>query len=306
MSIWETFVKVVVATRRIMWLYAPFNFLFGYVEGKGDLVQPELWIQLLILTCPFSTIAIGVNSVYDYDTDVHNHRKSPDSVFHGKVLEPRFHGRVLSAACIATVAVISSSLLAPLSTRREYAVVATLAISLGWFYSAGPRFKALPILDCVCVGAVCFLLSCAGFTFTGRSLLEEFPYHCGLLGLCIAGVQLVTGADDYEPDLAAGLKTTATVCGKMCTLSVGLLIHLFVCLVDQGSTFCGWYALGGVVIIAFGMCQNGKRLGLAYPLILIWGAFLTTVYFFPRALQLLYHFSSLRSVGKESADTFST
>ncbi|KDQ59644.1 hypothetical protein JAAARDRAFT_192143 [Jaapia argillacea MUCL 33604] len=298
MSIRESLVELVLATRPIMWLYFPVNFLTGYVEGKGNFLQPEPWIQLLMLTYPFSAILMGVNSVYDYETDVRNLRKSPDSAFHGKVLHPRFHGPVLCAAWISTFAAISSSLWAPLCTRHENMVVMTLAVALSWSYSAPPRFKDWPILDSVCTGALCFFLSCAGFTFTGRSLLEEFPYYSALLGICISGVQLITCADDYEPDLAAGMKTTATVCGKMCALSIALAIHLVVCLVDQGSTICGWYALGGVFIIAFGMCQDGKRLALAYHLILIWGAFLTTVYFFPRALQLLYHFLSLLLEGE--------
>jgi 4-hydroxybenzoate polyprenyltransferase len=158
--------------------------------------------------CPL--VGLGVNDVYDYETDRRNPRKLVDK-FEGSVLDPVHQKDVLVAAYISTIILLSTSLA---TQSRDNIIATTLLVFILWQYSSPPlRIKEIPILDSLSNGCLLFLTWFFGFSLYGSSF-SEVPLKAIMMSFCVVGGHALAAMADFEADAAAGLRTIATVVGK--------------------------------------------------------------------------------------------
>lgn len=167
-----------------------------------------------------------MNDVYDYESDLRNPRKQGQSL-EGGILSPVYHNLVLISARAASLLILLSSLIPPLSSNAPVSPSRTLQgplitvalLVLSWQYSSPPlRLKERPLLDSLSNGVVVWLCWARGYTAEGLPLFGSGAMESAakgwVLAFCTAGVHALGAAADVDADNAAGQRTIATVFGQ--------------------------------------------------------------------------------------------
>jgi 4-hydroxybenzoate polyprenyltransferase len=155
-------------------------------------------------------VGLGVNDVYDYETDRRNPRKLADGL-EGSVLDPRYRNDVLVAAYFSTIIVLLSALA---TQCRDNIIATVLLVFIIWQYSSPPlRIKEIPVLDSLSNGCMLFLMWFFGFSLSG-SLISEVPLKVIMHSFCMVGGHALAALVDCDADAAAGQRTIATAIGK--------------------------------------------------------------------------------------------
>ncbi len=164
---------------------------------------PLILISLLL----YVAYAFSINNCFDVDTDILNPRKRDKNPIASGELSFRA-GAVFSAALA-----ISGILLASLLGRGELIIYVSM-VFLATLYSAPPRLKARPVLDVVSHGMFFGMMP---FIYGAYSdgVLSRYELAISLAILIYSfALELRNHLEDYESDLAAGLRTTPILIGR--------------------------------------------------------------------------------------------
>lgn len=159
-------------------------------------------------------MTFGVNDAYDYDSDVHNPRKT-NYFSEGRLLSRENHEFVLLAARAATALIVLCSI--PASVQSPRVLLYTLSfLFLTWAYSSPPlRLKEIPIIDSMSNGAILWLFWASGYCSGGDRALQHqtgdingaFVFFHACACHCMASIV------DIQPDISAGHRTISTSLG---------------------------------------------------------------------------------------------
>ena len=198
-------VPLVVRSRPRFWLYLAGPVLVGLAfgaPGVSALASPIAIGLVAYFLFPANAFLYGVNDVFDAAVDVGNPKKA------GR--ERRYRGDRITPAVVAGSAALGLVVawLAP-APSRPYLVG---FLVLGAAYSAPPlRLKTVPPLDSLSNGLYVLPGAAAYAAVSGAH-----PPALALLGgwLWSMGMHTLSAVPDIEPDVRAGIRTTATVLGR--------------------------------------------------------------------------------------------
>jgi len=214
-------------------MYVLGTFLVGMIASGNPFGYDAPTVLLLValgifFSLPANLLIYGVNDIYDYETDIHNEKKSK----YEQLLSPVTHKRlwlIIALICIPFI---------PLLFVVNKATLLTVAVFVftGLFYSAPPiRAKSKPPLDLLFSAVIYVSPALIGYFATGRSNLEWLAVIGGLLWAF--GMQTYSAVPDIKADKKAGVETLATYLGERKSL--------WFCLVAFGlSAVIGVYYVG--------------------------------------------------------------
>jgi 4-hydroxybenzoate polyprenyltransferase len=191
-------------------MYVLGTFLVGMIASGNPFGFDGSTVLLLIafgifFSLPANLLIYGVNDIYDYDTDIHNDKKSK----YEQLVPPVTHKRLWMI--IALICIPFIPLLFVVNTATLLTVI--IFVFSGLFYSAPPiRAKSKPPLDLLFSAIIYVSPALIGYFATGRSNLEWLAIIGGLLWAF--GMQTYSAVPDIEADKKAGVATLATRLGE--------------------------------------------------------------------------------------------
>jgi lycopene elongase/hydratase (dihydrobisanhydrobacterioruberin-forming) len=200
-SLLPFYVGFVLATHRL----APTGAELPRVIAGGIVAGPLLWLSVL-----------AVNDLHDLPGDLTNPRRANAPLVSGRV-----SARLARVVCVVSGA--AAVLVAP-AVGAQFTVGTTLALALGWAYSAPPvRLKTRAGLDVAANAVAIGTLGPIAGWITVHSV-TGFPWVLAVQGTLV-GVALYvpTTLADYRADLASGFDTIAVRLGARRTYRLGLL-----------------------------------------------------------------------------------
>ncbi|MCW5518751.1 prenyltransferase [Aureitalea sp. L0-47] len=228
--------QVLLISRPRFWMYVLGTFLVGMIASGNPFGYDESTVLLLVafglfFSLPANLLIYGVNDIYDYDTDIHNDKKTK----YEQLLPPVTHKRlwlIIALICLPFI---------PLLFIVNKATLLTVVIFVftGLFYSAPPiRAKSKPPLDLLFSAIIYVSPALIGYFATGRSNLEWLAVIGGLLWAF--GMQTYSAVPDIEADRKAGVETLATYLGERKALWFCLVAFLLSAMI--GVFYVGFIA----------------------------------------------------------------
>ncbi|KAG8770239.1 hypothetical protein FRC12_004418 [Ceratobasidium sp. 428] len=221
---------LIISSRPVGWLLGTALYIIGIIHsgvipdsigGLGISIA-----QIVTLGFPICIVAVSVNDVYDYPSDLKNPRKSPMSV-EGTLLPPAHHTFVKRAAVVSSIGIIVVSTFPywHASSAETWQILTpttstTALVTLGWMYSAPPfRLKEVPILDSFSNGLIIWLTWFIGYSSSyvlteTRLSFRDIPLEVYMLSIVVTGMHALAAAADIDADTSAGYRTVGTLLGR--------------------------------------------------------------------------------------------
>ncbi|RAJ26423.1 4-hydroxybenzoate polyprenyltransferase [Gelidibacter algens] len=225
-------------SRPRFWMYVLGTFLVGVI-ASGNLFLYDASTTLLLIafgiffSLPANVFIYGVNDIYDYQTDIHNDKKTK----YESVLKLEKH------RSLWTIIVLLLLPFAPLLLSVNVPTKLALVVFLftGLFYSATPiRAKSKPPLDVLFSAIIYVSPALVGFFITGNTHIQWLAVLGGLIWAF--GMQTYSAVPDIEADKKAGVNTLAIMLGEKKALWFCLLAYLI-------SASIGFYYVGFIAIL---------------------------------------------------------
>ncbi|OBX26882.1 hypothetical protein A9996_02095 [Gelidibacter algens] len=219
-------------------MYVLGTFLVGVI-ASGNLFLYDASTTLLLIafgiffSLPANVFIYGVNDIYDYQTDIHNDKKTK----YESVLKLEKH------RSLWTIIVLLLLPFAPLLLSVNVPTKLALVVFLftGLFYSATPiRAKSKPPLDVLFSAIIYVSPALVGFFITGNTHIQWLAVLGGLIWAF--GMQTYSAVPDIEADKKAGVNTLAIMLGEKKALWFCLLAYLI-------SASIGFYYVGFIAIL---------------------------------------------------------
>jgi 4-hydroxybenzoate polyprenyltransferase len=236
-----TFKEIFFLSRPRFWMYVLGTFLVGVISS-GNLFLYDTTTTLLLIafgvffSVPANVFIYGVNDIYDYQTDIHNDKKTK----YESVLPLQKHRNLWN---------IMISLLIPFfplffMVNGPAKLALLVFLFTGAFYSATPiRAKSKPPLDVLFSAIIYVSPALVGFFITGNTNIEWLAVFGGLIWAF--GMQTYSAVPDIEADKKAGVNTLAIMLGEKNALWFCLVAYLI-------SASIGFYYVGYIAIV-FGL-----------------------------------------------------
>ncbi|MES3516202.1 MAG: prenyltransferase [Natronomonas sp.] len=195
-------------SRPRFWMYLAGPVIVGVAYAATtveELFAPIGIALFLYFVLPANFLLYGINDVFDVEIDEANPKKEEREI--------RYHGDRLVPVVVIASALIGLGFLPFLPGAGIAAMVLFLFLAVQ--YSAPPfRFKTTPFLDSASNGLYILPGVVAYAAIEGAA-----PPLAAIVGgwLWAMGMHTFSAIPDIEPDREAGIKTTATVLGKMPT-----------------------------------------------------------------------------------------
>lgn len=239
--------KLIIVSRILSWPLVALLFLTGVAVSKAE-ITPLLLLDLMLASTLLPLVVFGVNDVFDYHSDSLNRRKR--SIISGLPLRKEDHAFVLSAAALASAALLGFSLYRGNLTG---VIAIALALAISWGYSMkGIRLKEIPVADSLSNAALFWAVILLGFSHGGT--LQAFPTSIYFASLGAAAAHAIGAVMDYTPDKRAGLRTIATCFGKrlasLFAAAIMLLILLLSGIRNNYLLSIVYYAIAASLVIA--------------------------------------------------------
>jgi 4-hydroxybenzoate polyprenyltransferase len=225
-------------SRPRFWMYVLGTFLVG-VMASGDLFLYDASTTLLLIafglffSLPANVFIYGVNDIYDYQTDIHNDKKTK----YESVLKLEKHRSLWTIIILLLLPFVP--LFFSINVPAKLALV--LFLFTGLFYSASPiRAKSKPPLDVLFSAIIYVSPALVGFFITGNTHIQWLAVIGGLIWAF--GMQTYSAVPDIEADKKAGVNTLAIMLGEKKALWFCLLAYLI-------SASIGFYYVGFTAII---------------------------------------------------------
>ena len=271
-------------SRPRFWFYIFGPYIVGLIAGavsRNELLDWRTVLFALYFLFPANLLIYGVNDIFDYETDKINEKK----VEYETLVDRGRH---------KTLALWILSLNIPFLIAAAIFLPATIPSLTGFlffsvFYSAPPvRAKAIPFLD----SAFNILYIFPG-AFGYQLLSGKVPPIALMIaaGLWTAAMHAYSAIPDIEADIAAGLKTIATVLGPFRTLIACAFLYLTSAFIASEHLGFVSFSLGAAYVIlmlaAIRSLKTGTlfKLYRAFPLINIMAGF---IIFWQIALDKLF------------------
>ena len=271
-------------SRPRFWFYIFGPYIVGLIAGavsRNELLDWRTVLFALYFLFPANLLIYGVNDIFDYETDKINEKK----VEYETLVDRGRH---------KTLALWILSLNIPFLIAAAIFLPATIPSLTGFlffsvFYSAPPvRAKAIPFLD----SAFNILYIFPG-AFGYQLLSGKVPPIALMIaaGLWTAAMHAYSAIPDIEADIAAGLKTIATVLGPFRTLIACAFLYLTSAFIASEHLGFVSFSLGAAYVILMAASIRSLKTGTlfklyrAFPLINVTAGF---IIFWQIALDKLF------------------
>jgi 4-hydroxybenzoate polyprenyltransferase len=183
----------------------------------------------LFFTYPANLMIYGVNDIYDYETDKYN----PKKIEYEGLVEPRDQRKLWWNISLWVIPFFG--ILFWLNWQASMAFLIFNFASV--YYSATPiRAKANPPLDIIFSSIIYITPVVIGFFATGNTNISWLGVIGGLLWA--SAMQTYSAVPDIEADTKGGVRTLATVLGRMGGLWFCLIAYLMATVI--GFLLLGW------------------------------------------------------------------
>jgi 4-hydroxybenzoate polyprenyltransferase len=243
-------------SRPRFWIYILGTFMVGFIAaGDPRILDLETLIILatlfLFFTYPANLMIYGVNDIYDYETDKYN----PKKIEYEGLVEPRDQRKLWWNISLWVIPFFG--ILFWLNWQASMAFLIFNFASV--YYSATPiRAKANPPLDIIFSSIIYITPVVIGFFATGNTNISWLGVIGGLLWA--SAMQTYSAVPDIEADTKGGVRTLATVLGRMGGLWFCLIAYLMATVI--GFLLLGWIpAILGLVyagMVIFAMVRPDK------------------------------------------------
>lgn len=193
-------------SRPAFWILWPVVFLVG-LTSSGSAMTYLAIIQMVLLSFPACLVVYGINDIFDYRSDRMNPRKKD---IEGVKLEKRhFPGIIYASAAVLSIFFLVTVLTLNISNLFS----SFLFMAIGYFYSAPPRLKSIPMLDSLSNGILYFYSPfLMGFSYGSDIASVGLKWY--LITFCVAGIHAFTTIMDHSVDKKAGDMTFSVFFGK--------------------------------------------------------------------------------------------
>ena len=226
-----TLKRLIQISRPIFYLPSVTAYIAGVIYAHKDINLPVLYGALL-MTLPVNLVLLGINDIYDRDSDLINSRKGGKD---GSVIS-------LDEIRILKIYIIFTAIFSIITGYIICGLGFTLAISvffiLGYLYSVPPiRLKTKPPLDLLCdgLGYISIFLSGYWINATIHSMAVPNIKIIFVILLFISGLHAFCRLQDYKYDKIANDKTIAVKYGLLKTSSLTIVLFSLAFLLFWGG-----------------------------------------------------------------------
>ena len=223
------------SSRPVSWVNTAFPFFAAYLF-VSEQIDITLVLGTFFFFVPYNFLMYGINDVFDYESDLRNHRKGG---IEGAILDPKYHALTIWASVgFAAVFVVYLILVGSLEANLwlGFTLFAVLAYSVPKL-----RFKERPFLDSFTsavhfVGPMVYGLVLAGSSIADPKVIAVVAAFMGwgMASHAFGAVQ------DVHADREAGIKSVATQIGARNTVQFAFALYIVAALVVMTI---GWHGV---------------------------------------------------------------
>jgi len=258
--------KLLIRTSRpSWWFFIPSIFLAGSLFVNLELSW-IFFLQVFLLSFPYSLFMFGINDIYDHDSDIINPRKKRL----GGIRHERSDYVVIKRYVLLSGLLLLVSSLITLNYINIIGMVSLLFVT--YYYSAPPlRFKSRPVIDSLSNGLSFFLVFLMIISFSTEFFIPKNIYFLSLL---IAVLHSFYSIPDYSSDKAVGHKTISVLLGKRVAAFFSFIISLLILLFVHFNHVIILYVLAFYTFLFFLGFINPKEKFVSF---LFWVIFFSTI-----------------------------